>query len=113
VNLLEIVGVGMIGFFLGNLLFSAVGRWIATLYTIAKDRTKAGARSKNWKIASVTLLSSGPWMLVVVPFFAYHVHSKTWAMWLFAGVFTSILFFSVVTIHFARKASRLRRDNAA
>jgi hypothetical protein len=112
VNPILTLAIGTFGFVVGNLLFAAVGRWIAGVYTIVKDPTKAGARAKHWKVASVTLFSSGPWMLVAVGFFAYHVQSKPWAMPLFIGLATAILFFSAITIHFWRKALQ-RQKNAA
>ena len=103
----------MIGFFLGNLLFTVVLRWLGSVYFIAKDRTRAGSRAKGWKVASVTLLGSGPWTVVVVTFFYYHVHSTVWGVWLLTGTLSAIVFFSVFTWIIGRRIARRRRNDGA
>jgi hypothetical protein len=103
----------LVGFFAGTLVFSRVGVWVATLYELLKDRTEVRASSRVGKLAAASLLSSGPWVLVVAAVFAYYVISKPWAVWLFAGFCGAIVVFCLLSIHFARKAASRRRQNAA
>ena len=103
----------MIGFLTGTLVFSRVGRWVATLYELLKDRTEVHASSRAGRLVSVSLLSSGPWILIVAVVFAYYVSSKPWAVWLFAGFCGAIAVFCLLSIYLARKAASARRQNAA
>jgi hypothetical protein len=101
------------GFLAGTLVFSRVGRWVGTLYELLKDRSEVRASSRAGKLVSASLLSSGPWILVVAGVFAYYVISEPWAVWLFVGFCGAIAVFCLLSIHFARKAASARRQNAA
>jgi hypothetical protein len=108
-ELLAMIGLGMIGFLLGNLLFSRVGVWIATIYAIAKDQSEG---SKSARLASVILLSDGPWFLIATAIFAVYLRSESWATPIFFGAVIAIAVFSLVTAYYWRKAGR-RREGAA
>jgi hypothetical protein len=108
-DVLTTIGLGMIGFLVGNLLFSKVGMWIATIYAIAKDGAES---SKGARLASATFLSAGPWFLVATAMFAVYVHSKSWAPPIFAGAVIAITFFSLFAVYLVRKARR-EREHAA
>jgi len=112
-DLLLPIALVVVGFVTGTLVFSRVGRWVVTLYELLKDRTEARVSSRVGKLVSVSLLSSGPWILILVTVFAYYVISKPWATWLFAGFSAAIVVFGLLTIHFARKATSARRQDAA
>jgi hypothetical protein len=106
-DVLTTIGLGMIGFLIGNLAFSRVGHWVVALHQIAKDDS---VTAKTGKIASVTLLSAGPWFVVAVAVFAYFVHSESWSTPIFIGAFVAIAFFSALAVHFARKARHAKAD---
>ncbi len=112
-ELLLPIGLVMVGFFTGTLVFSRVGQWVATLYELLKDHTEVRASSRAGKLVSASLLSSGPWIIIVAVVFAYHVVSKPWAVWLFAGFCGAIVVFCLLSIYLARKAAAARRENAA
>jgi hypothetical protein len=96
------VGLAMIGFLVGNMLFAKVGESIVTIHGIAKD----DEGSKAPRIAFAALLSAGPWFLVASGRFAFYVHSKPWAIWIFVGKACAIVFFSAFSLYLARKAAK-------
>ena len=100
-------GLGMVGFLIGNIAFSRVGHWVVALHQIANDPT---ATAKVGKFASVTLLSAGPWFLVAVGVFAYFVYPQPWSTPIFVGALVAVLFFSALTLHFARKARHAKAN---
>ena len=100
---------GMVGFLIGNLLFSGIGHWVAAVYEIWKDDVEA----KPGRIVSVTLLSSGPWFVVVVAFVAYYIHSQPWALWIAIGAVTAIILFTGLGVYFARRSAQRGKANAA
>jgi hypothetical protein len=95
------IGLGLIGFFVGNLLFSKVIVWAATICEIVKD---GSATPKAARLAAATLLGAGPWFLIVATMFAYFVRAEWWATPLFIGAASALVFFSLLTVHFALKA---------
>lgn len=97
---LATLGLGMIGFLIGNLLFSNVGVWIGTIYEVAKAPDEG---SKGVKLASAAFLASGPWFLAATALFAIYVRSESWAAPIFVGAMIAIAFFSVLTWYLARK----------
>ena len=108
-DILVNVGLGMVGFLFGNLLFAKVGRWLATIYEIAKDPNE---NARVGRFASATLLSSGPWFALAAGIFAYYIRAASWAVWIYIGAVLAIAFFSAIGLHFARKANQRRRANA-
>jgi hypothetical protein len=75
-DLLASIGLGMIGFLIGNIAFSRAGHWIVSLHQISKD--EGGA--KVGKFASVTLLSAGPWFLIALAVSAYFIYPQPWSL---------------------------------
>jgi xanthine/uracil permease len=108
-DVLATIGLGMIGFLIGNLLFSKVGMWIATIYEITKD---GGDGSKGARLAAAIFLGAGPWFLIATAMFAVYVHSESWAPPIFVGTVIAIIFFSLFAVYLARKARR-KREHAA
>jgi MFS family permease len=100
---------GLIGFVIGNFLFSSVGVWIGTIYEIAKDPNK---ESKAVRLVSATFLSSGLWFLIVTVALAAFVRSQSWSTPIFIGAVAAIIFFSLFTAYYVRK-SKAQRGNAA
>jgi hypothetical protein len=109
-EVLATIGLGMIGFLIGNLLFSNVVAWIGTIYEIAKVPAEG---SKGVRLASAAFLTSGPWFLAATAIFAVYVRSESWAPPIFVGAAIAIVFFSAFAWYIARKAARLKRQNAA
>jgi len=107
------LGIGFLGFIAGQLLFTGVLRWGATIYELAKDPTRAGSRGKGARIALASLLGSGPWLLVVAFGGAYFVHAEPYATPLFIGAALAIAFLGSITLHFAWKTRAQRAKNAA
>jgi uncharacterized membrane protein len=109
-----ILGVLIGGFFAGNLVFVAVLRW-AYILVVAREQVAAtdGRLAAPGKVALLafcqSLFHSGPWVLVVFGFFAYHIYSESWAPWFFAGFCGSIFFLGILIIYSAmgiRKRSK-------
>jgi hypothetical protein len=109
-ELLAIIGLGMIGFFVGTLLFARVGRWIATIYEIAKGPE---GEAKGIRLATAALLSDGPWLLFATVFSGNYLRTEPWALSILGGLAIAIAFFSGYTLFLARKAPRSNRENAA
>ena len=103
------IGLGMVGFLIGNLLFARVVSWLAAIYEVTKDPNE---KSRASRFASVTLLSSGPWFVVAAGVFAYYIRASSWAVWIYVGAITAIAFFSSLSLYLTRKASQRRRANA-
>jgi hypothetical protein len=112
-NVIAEFGLGMAGFLLGNLLFSKVGRWLATIYSIAKAEAQPGSASKAGRIASASMFHSGPWFAMAYAVFAYYVHSKIWAVPIFVGTIVAIVLFTVLGLYMVRKLKRQKQANAA
>ncbi len=106
-DLLASIGLGMIGFLIGNIAFSRVGHWIVALHQIAKD--EGGAKTS--KFASAMLLSAGPWFLVAVGVFAYFIYPQPWSTPIFVGALIAVVFFSAFSVHLARKAAGQAKVN--
>jgi hypothetical protein len=104
------IGLVVVGFFAGTLIFAKVGRWMVTLYELLKERTEMSVSSKAAALVSASLLSSGPWIFILAVIFAYYVFSESWAVWVFVGFCGAIVFFSLLSIFLAHKA---KRENAA
>jgi hypothetical protein len=99
-EVLATLALGMVGFLVGNLLFSNVAMWTGSMYEVAKAPDEG---SKSVKLASAALLASGPWFLAATALFAIYVRSESWAPPIFAGAVIAIVFFSVFTWYLARK----------
>jgi hypothetical protein len=103
VNTAAIVAL-VVGFFVGNLAFASVARWLYGLWEILRAQE---APPQHAAVASRlivgTALSSGPWVLVILAVIAYHVSSEPWASWLFTGFAAAIAFFGFLALHLWRK----------
>jgi len=107
------VALALVGFFVGTLLFARVGRWVVSIYEVVRDKAGASNSPKSARLAAAALLNAGPWMLLVALLLAYHVAPEPWAVWLFGGVCAAVVFFSLVSIYFARKAKSSSAKPAA
>jgi hypothetical protein len=103
------LAVAFVGFLVGALLFARVGRWLVSIHEVVKDQT---ADAKVARLAAAALLSSGPWLLIVVLVLGYYFASQSWAMWAFGGLCGAIVFFSLLSVHLARKAKARARPAA-
>jgi uncharacterized membrane protein len=111
VELPAILGVLMGGFFAGNLVFVAVLRW-TYIFVVARGQVVAteGQRATLGKVALLalcqSLFHSGSWIVVVFGFFAYQIHSLSWAPWFLAGFCGSVVLLGTLTIY---SAMRIRK----
>ena len=109
-NSIAELGLGMAGFLIGNLVFSKIARWLATIHAISKSQDPS---PKAVQIASATLLNSGPWFAIAVGVFAYYAHSKAWALPIFIGAVVALLYVIGLGLYVARKIRQRRNANAA
>ena len=96
---------GVVGFFLGSLLFARVGRWIANIYEIFKG---PGGEAKGVRLGvSWSFLSCmGPWLLFAAIFAGAHLRTEPLgALATSAGKLGAIAFFGAYAIFLARKSS--------
>lgn len=100
-ELLATISLGVVGFFVGSLLFARVGRWIATMCEISKG---PGGAAKGVRLGSAAFLADGPWLLFSVIFAGAYLRSEPWALAVFIGIVVAIAFFSAYAIFLARKA---------
>lgn len=107
-----IVGFLVAGFFVGNLAFASVARWIYVVWEIWRaPRAPAEHAGVGWRLVAGTLFSSGPWILIALAFVAYHVHSEAWAIWLFAGIAGAIACFGLLTVYIRRRVTAPSTDS--
>ena len=105
---------GMIAFFAGIFLSSRFWMWVVTVYfTLRGKDAPVGGSANLTRFVSVTLLHSGPWLVTAVAIFAFYVHSKPWAAWVFGGALIGMLYHLVVGLSLIRKRRRKRKENAA
>lgn len=104
--LLEIVA-PIFGLFLGTVLVSRVGAWVQMIVTMAKSSSSSGTPKS--RVALVAVLSSGPWMLAGVIFWAYYVlsqeHQRAWD-WFFGAAAVSIPAWLIFMFYFYQRAKR-------
>jgi hypothetical protein len=94
----------IVGFFVGNLAFATVSRWLYGLLEILRAREAPPQRAAvASRLVVGTALSSGPWILVVLAIIAYHVSSEPWANWLFIGFAAAIAFLGFLAVYLWRK----------
>ena len=106
------------GFMAGMVLSSFLVRWLAVVAEAWPQVSGPRAERPSWgrvllTVASRSLFHSGPWLVVAVAFFAYQVHSKPWAEWLFWGAGVSVFFMATVTIRVAHRIFKRRRQRNA
>jgi uncharacterized membrane protein len=101
------IGLGMVGFLLGTFLFSNVGLWIHRLAEFWKEGDAVLAMAG--RMASVSLLHSGPWFAVILGVFVYYTHEKVWAQPILVGIATSVAVFSVYLIYLSWRGQRAQR----
>ena len=99
------------GFAVGSLVFSLEVRWVGMLLFAFKERTS----SSLGKLVLLSLLSSGPWVLVVIGVFAYYEYRQLWARWVFVGFCAALVVhaFQVVRLLKQRSATPGPPTNAA
>lgn len=102
-NSTAIVGL-VAGFFVGNLAFASVARWLYALWEILRaPRAPTERAAVVSRLVVGTALSSGPWVLITLGVIAYHVRSEPWANWLFTGFAAAIAFFGLLALYVWRK----------
>ena len=80
------------GFFLAHLAFTAVARWVATLYAEVVHQLPELRRPRI--VWPLLVLHSGPWMTALVAFLSFKVATAPpapWRTWLAAGFAVGLL----------------------
>ena len=115
-SLLVIFGSVIGGYLAGNLVFVAVLRWIITIVMARNQVVAAEGREAPRRVVmlalSQSLFQSGPWLLVALAFFAYHVYSEPWALWFFGGFFAGIAILGIASAHARKVAAEEEKKNA-
>jgi uncharacterized membrane protein len=104
------IAVVFAGFVLGTLVFVAVLRWVALGYSAyvqasATEPPKSALRTLVLVLCQ-SLFHAAPWTIIAVGYFAYHVQSEQWALWLFGGFCAALGYMVLVA---ATAAMRVRR----
>lgn len=105
------------GWFTGSLLFVSVLRWSILVAEARSQATRSDNNRGSWRsvvpvVVAQSLFHSAPWLILVLGFVGYEVHSEKWAPWLLLGFFGTISFLGAlagVSIMHIRK----RQKNAA
>jgi hypothetical protein len=104
----------MIGLFAGYFLSSRVGVWaVSLLFSLRGTDAPAGRATRIKRIALLTLLHSGPWLVAVAALVAFYIRSKPWAVWALGGAFVGILCYLLAVWSTVRIVRRRKRENAA
>ena len=88
------------GFMVGTIVFSLELRWVGMLFFAFKERT-----SSVGKLVILSLLSSGPWVLVVIGILAYYQHRQLWARWVFVGFCAALVVDAFVAVRALKQRS--------
>ena len=81
----------MLGFFIGAMVTSVVGRWVA----LVVESLKGPMAHPRRMAALISLFHAGPWMIVAVAVFGYFEYSKQWAQLLGIGILAWAVFIAV------------------
>ena len=103
---------GFLGFYAGQVVFAGVTRWIATIYTLARDPSPSAQQGKRLSIVMATVFGSGPWLLVALAAGAYFIRDETYATTVYAGAALSIAVMSILTWRFARRHASAKTRTA-
>jgi hypothetical protein len=99
----------IMGFFVGTFLFSRVGGWLHAIVTAVKASKNDDAPKGT--VAIVAVLSSGPWLMAGVIFWAAYVlsdaHARAWD-WFFGAVVVAIPVWILFSVHLYRRGKRIQ-----
>jgi hypothetical protein len=102
------------GTFAGMLFFNAMVRWFAAVWEVARPPREDGSRPLSLGLAvSVSLVSSGPWILVVVGFVAFHLREEPWFPWFIGGAVVGVGLLTLFVSSTLRRLKELKERNAA
>lgn len=101
------LGFLLAGLLAGSLVAASVARWIHVLGEILREPRASGARTAvAARLALATTLSSGPWLVAVLAFVAYHLRNQPWIQWALAGFLLALAFLGLFIAHVRRKGPR-------
>lgn len=100
-----ILGSVFAGFMAGNIAVAGLGRWIVALGEIKRGSDET--RGKVLRSFFATLLSSGPWIVVILGGCAYYLRHESWLPWVAAGFCMALVFLGY--LFFAARRKRLAR----
>jgi hypothetical protein len=112
VTFFEQIGVGVVGFFIGNLLFARVVTVAAAISSVVKDGSLPEG-SKVGQITMMVLFSDGLWISGVAGALAYYLHDAAWFDTVAWGALIAITFYSFIAIWMAWQYWHRKRTNNA
>jgi hypothetical protein len=118
----EIFLAASFGIVAGTMLWSIVGRWILALLDTwrtyrSTEISGTSGRKRNWALALVVLLHSGPWSLALAIYLSCYVLSHphpSWWHWFFGGALAAPVLLLAAWRRGVqrRKQSELKRSDA-
>lgn len=104
------------GFMVGLTIWPRVVRWLHSLSIVIQERRRDPTHRSRWRLLSVVVLHSGPWMLVILIAMAILVlpspHAAGWNAF-FYGFLVGIIFMALAAIWLVRKVLKRRAQLAA
>src|SRR5436853_186787 len=112
IAMLGMVAIG--GIFAGIAFVGAMARWVATVWEMARPEREDGSRRLSFGMAaSVSVFTSGPWILLVVGFLAYQLREESWMPWFIGGAIIGTGFVANLLVSTYRKLNEVKGKNAA
>jgi hypothetical protein len=111
---IQYLPLSLLGLFIGLLVWSRAVRWIISLFVAFQSkRNSTVAAGSWWNVAMVGLLSSAPWLLIIVLASATYIlsrpHGEGW-VWFFCGMLATPL---LIAINLLQVLRRLRKRKVA
>ena len=96
--------IGFGGFFLAQLTFVSIARWVGVIYIEIVNQPPEVRRPQT--IVPILFLHSGPWMLALILFFSFKVitaPAAPWKTWLIGGFALGLALMLITVIASWRK----------
>lgn len=107
---------GFGGFMVGLTIWPRVVRWIHSLWTVIQEGRRDPAHRSRWRLFTVVVFHSGPWMLAVLIGLAVLIlpspHAYGWNAF-FYGFLAGIILMGLMSALLVRKVLRRRAQLAA
>jgi uncharacterized membrane protein SirB2 len=96
-----------------NVVLGIMLYWIRALAELFASRAPgAPKRALVAPVLAASLLNAGPWMLLVVAYFSFHISSQPWASSFFAGAAAWVVFVGILVAVGMAKIKRAKSKNA-
>lgn len=99
----------VLGVFVGTLLVSRIGIWVAALVETVREAQGPSA----WSVLTILVFHSAPWLLGLTVYWAWYTlsapHSPAWP-WFFGGICAAPLLWAPVFLLEIRRAKRIEAE---